>query len=146
MPWEVRVELTHVGARALLEQRQDLQPDPPRITNVPQEVGVLPDTLDAEGLTVGADGDDQLVVRDVGDGALGQLGALDEDVGALGALGGRGGRQHLLGGQVVDVVLLDADGLLVEVHVVGPALVELDVSQPPHRLERGAELEGADGG
>lgn len=106
---------------------------------------MLPDALDAKGLAVGADGDDELVVGDVGDVALCQLGVLGDDVGALCAGGGVGRRQDLLGRQVVVVVLLDADDLAVKVDVVGPALVELDVAQPPDGLEGGAELEGADG-
>lgn len=44
------------------------------------------------------------------------------------------------------MVLLDADYLALEVDIVGPALVELDIAQPPDGLKRGAELEGADCG
>lgn len=128
------------GARALLKEGQHAQADAARVANVAEEAGVLADAGDAKGLAVGADGHDELVVGDIGQGALGPSPSPSP---------GRRRARDGLAREVVVGVLLDADDLAGEVDVVGPALVELDrlvAAQAPDGLEGGAELEGADGG
>lgn len=135
------------GAGALLKEGEHALADAARVANVAQKVGVLADAVDAKGLAVGADGDDEFVVGHVGHGALGIVVAVTTI-----AVFGR--REDGLARQVVrGAVLLDAEDLADKVDVVGPALMELDAAaialvarQAPHRLEGRAELEGADGG
>lgn len=147
------------GAGALLKEREDAQADPPRVANVAQKVRVLPDAVDAEGLAVGAHGDDEFVVGHVCHWALDCCcccccrccccwGIMT--VGGGAPIFGR--REDGLARQVVGgSVLLDTEDLAGKVDVVGPALVELDaaavvLAQAPDRLEGRPELEGADGG
>lgn len=157
--------------RALFEEGEHAQADAARVADVAQEVRVLPDAFDAEGLAVGADSDDKLVVGHVGHGALGWWGDLRPTttvrfgtycscysfftstaailllLSLNNLLLGR--REDGLAREVVRPVLLDADDLAGKVHVVSPALVELDATaaaQAPDRLEGRAELKGPDGG
>lgn len=108
---------------------------------------MLPDALDPKGLTVRAHGDDELVVRDLGDGPLGDLRRLDLDILAPVARPRLGRGQDGLADQPVGVVLLHVDDLALPVDIVGPPLPEGHVAaQPPDGLERRAELERPHGG
>lgn len=104
---------------------------------------MLPHTLDTKRLAVRANSNDELVIGDIHHGALGNLGRLDLDRIALGVLVGR--RQDGPAGEVVRLILLNADDLAREIYVIRPALVELDIPQPADRLQDRPELERADG-
>lgn len=89
---------------------------------------MLSHALDAKGLAVCTNSNDELVIADVHYRALGYLGRLDLDLFALGVLLGR--RQDGLAGKVVCLVLLHAYDLAREVYVIRPSLMKLDISKP----------------
>lgn len=127
----------------MLKQRQHSQANPPCVSNISQEVRMLPYTLDPKGLTVSTNSNDELVVPDIHDRSLGDLRRLDLDLIALGVLLGRW--QDGLAGKVICLILFHADDLAREVYVVRPPLVKLDIAQSADRLEGRPELERADG-
>lgn len=126
-----------LGVGALLEEGKDPQADAAGITNIAEEVGVLTDALDAEGLGVGTASNDELVIGDVEGSAPG---------GGLVELAALADGDNGLAGRVGVGVGLNADGLVGEVDVLGPTLVEADaVVQAADGLQDGTELESTDG-
>lgn len=127
-----------LGVGALLEEGKDPQADAACITNITEEVGVLTDTLDAEGLGIGTASNDELVIGDVEESAPG---------GGLVELAALADGDNGLAGRVSVGVGLDTDGLVGEVDVLGPTLMEADaVVQAADGLQDGTELESTDGG
>lgn len=126
-----------LGVGAQLEEGKNPQADAAGITDIAEEVGVLTDALDAEGLGVGTASNDKLVIGDVEGSAPG---------GGLVELAALADGDNSLAGRVGLGVGLDADGLVGEVDVLGPTLVEADaVAQAADGLQDGTELEGTDG-
>ena len=107
------------------------------IANIAKEVGVLTDALDAEGLGVGTTSNDKLVIGNVEESAPG---------GGLVQLAALADGDNSLTGRIGVGVGLDANGLVGEVDVLGPTLVEADaIVQAADRLQDGTELESTDG-
>jgi len=133
------LSVRHGRVRRRLEEGQDAQPDAPRVRHVAQEVGVLPHPRDAERLRVGPDGHDEPVVRHRERGAVGCGGGVGpRRVRSRAGVGRRAVGEDEV---VVPRVGLHRHCLAGEVDVVGPALVEGDIAQAPHRLQHRAELD-----
>lgn len=126
-----------LGVGAQLEEGKNPQADAAGIANIAKEVGVLTDALDAEGLGVGTTSNDKLVIGNVEESAPG---------GGLVQLAALADGDNSLTGRIGVGVGLDANGLVGEVDVLGPTLVEADaIVQAADRLQDGTELESTDG-
>lgn len=89
---------------------------------------MLSHALDAKGLAVCTNSNNELVISDIHYRALGYLRRLDLVLIALGVL--LEGRQDGLARKVICLVFLHAYDLAREVYVIRPSLMKLDISKP----------------
>lgn len=141
--------LSHLVARSrqrrAFKARKQAISNPPRVAHILEKERMLPDPRRLERLTITPDRNHQLIIRKIKHPPLLDL-LLLLLFALLPRLAGMPIRRqrHTLRGVINR--LFDRDGAVLEIHIVRPALEEIDFGAPaPHGFERGAELEGPDG-